>query len=189
MFSDIVFPGGNENDFVGMALKLGYSSLCFVYEPKSFKRFSCDKLKVFCGVLYDKPFSGADFVIARANENIRPVLEQGKVDLVFDFELGDRKDFIHHRNSGLNQVLCKIMKENSIALGFNFNSILNKSNPQLLGRMMQNAGFARKYKLKTVLASFAKDPYEMRAPKDLIAFAEIVGINPVQSCLDAKFFK
>lgn len=188
MFSDIVFPNGNEKDFVDMALRLGYSSICFVYEPKSFKRFSCDKLKVFCGVLSDKHFSGADFVIAKANDNIRPVLERGQVNLVFDFELGERKDFIHHRNSGLNQVLCKIMKENNIALGFCFNSVLNSKNPQLLGRIMQNAGFARKYKIKTVLASFAKNPFEMRAPKDLVAFAEVLGVND-NDCLGSGWVR
>jgi len=178
---DFVFPRGNEQDFVDMAVRLGYSSICFVYEPKSFKRFSCDKLKVFCGVLSDKPFSGADFVIVKANDSVRPVLEQGKVNLVFDFELGERKDFIHHRNSGLNQVLCKIMKENNIALGFSFGSVLDKANPQLLGRIMQNASFARKYKLKTVIASFAHSPFEMRAPNDLLAFGEILGIG--RDCL------
>jgi len=189
MFSDIVFPNGNEDEFVSMALRLGYSSLYFVYGPKDFKRFVSDKVKVFCGVISKQVVNklNPDFVIARADEGVRSVLEQGKVDLVFDFELGDRKDFIHHRNSGLNQVLCKIMEENDISLGFSFNSILNKASPQLLGRIMQNAGFARKYKLKMVIASFAHNPFEMRAPKDLLAFGEILGIS--HDCLRCFFIQ
>lgn len=181
MYSDTVFPKNNEEKFIDIALKLGYSTLFFVYEPKNFKKYESKEIKIFSGIISKNKIKNSDFIITKANDNIRPILEKAQTNIVFDFELSERKDFIHHRNSGLNQVLCKIMKDKKIILGFSFSSILNSKNPQHLGRIMQNIQFARKYKIKTAFASLTNNPYEMRSPKDLITFLEVLGMHPKQA--------
>ena len=101
--------------------------------------------------------------------------EDKRIDMVVSSERISGKDFIHYRNSGLNQVLCKLAKKNNITLGFNFNDIL-KGKPNM-GRMMQNVRLCRKYKVRMVLASFASSIYEMRNPKDLMSFGKCIGMT------------
>ena len=110
-------------------------------------------------------------------EKNRKILEDRRLDiLVVSNFFG--KDNLHFRNSGLNQVSCKLARENEIAIGFSFNDVLNSDNKSLLiGRLKQNTKLCRKFKVKIVLASFAKNKYEMRHAKDLIAFGRVIGMN------------
>lgn len=109
------------------------------------------------------------------------------------YNLEDQKrDFIHYRNSGLNQVLCKLAKKNNIAIAFNFNLILNSEGmlrSQLLGRMMQNIKFCRKYKVNMVIGSFASKPEEMRSAHDLISFGISIGMHPKEAKESLKYIE
>ncbi len=76
--------------------------------------------------------------------------------------------------------VARLAKKNDVAIGFSFNSVLNSSGmlrAQIIGRMQQNISLCRKYKNKTVIASFARNPYEMRAPGDLMAFFVAIGMH------------
>ena len=51
---DIVIPNKNEEEFILMAEKLGYSGLCFLYNFEDYindKKFNKNKIKVYNGVL------------------------------------------------------------------------------------------------------------------------------------------
>lgn len=189
---DIVFPEKNEAKFISMAEKLGYSSLCFVYNyNKNLKRIKevisseqkKTKVKLYFGLLADKKNvlkakQVSDFVLIKSIGDDQYVFEKLKPDMIFDLELIASKDAMHFRVSGLNQVLCKLAFANKIIIGFSFNSILNAKNRVLvLGRVMQNIRFCRKYKIETVFFSFAKSPYEMRAAHDLISFLVVLGMH------------
>ena len=186
MYTDIIFPGGNEKEFLDMAAKLGYSGIVFAY-----KRISdipdlktSSKIKILIGLLAEekdiqKAKKHADIVLVKSSGNDRWVLEKSQADILFGLEEASRKDFMHHRASGLNQVLCKIASKKGKTIGFSFSSILKYDGmhrAQIIGRIMQNVRFCRKYKVKTILASFAQSPYEIRAPKDMISFGKIVGL-------------
>lgn len=116
----------------------------------------------------------ADYVVAEAK---RAFFENKAVDIILNPEHGRRKDFIHHRNSGLSQVLlnlCKPIKgskkknrKNKTILT-SFKSLLESKNQQeLLGRMKQNAYFAKKYAVTYEVCSFADEVLELRSKKDL----------------------
>ncbi len=187
MYADIVFPDNNEDEFIEMALKLGYSSLYLIYSVENFNKreIKNKKLKIKKGIIADiKNFQKAkklsEFVIIKSSENNRHVLEKLKPSILFDLEKESKKDFIHHRASGLNQVLCKIAQQNKVAIGFSFSSILNL-NTKVLGRIRQNIKLCRKYKVKTAIASFASKPYEMRSPHDLIALFICFGMHPSEA--------
>jgi RNase P/RNase MRP subunit p30 len=51
----------------------------------------------------------------------------------------------------------------------------------ILGRIMQNIKLARKYKMKIKLASFARNPYELRDCNDLLSFGILVGLHPSEA--------
>ena len=189
---DIVFPNGNELNFIRMAEKLGYNSLCFVYNFKINLRAIREnisliqketKIKLYLGLLSDaknvsKSKKFCDIVLVEATGDDQVLFERIKPDIVYNLELAARKDSLHFRNSGLNQVLCRFAAENKIIVGFSFNSILNfKNRILLLGRIIQNIGLCRKYKIETCFASFAKMPYEMRAYHDLISFLIVLGMH------------
>lgn len=175
---DFVFPEDNEKEFIEMAKRLGYSSICFIYSLKDFKKVDSD-FRVYTAIIEDKRIDKAkqkaDFVITKAKEDVRKHIETGKVDLIYGFEEGPRKDFIHYRNSGLNQVLCRIMNAKDISYFLSMAHILDCKDPQFLGRVMQNIRLCRKYKVKVHFGSFALDPLDMRSENDVKSLLKILG--------------
>ena len=90
------------------------------------------------------------------------------------------RDFMHYRNSGLNQVLCKISHENRKAIGMDFSEIRkmkDKGDAEKLGRILQNIMLCKKYKVPLVIASFAKSEKERMHSAELKAFARTLGID------------
>ena len=123
-----------------------------------------------------------NIVEGRDIEFNRKILENKNVDILLNPEKATYKDSLHHRNSGLDQVLCSIANRNGIAIGFSFNEILNaKSRYKTLGRMMQNIRLCRKYKVNIVFATFAKNKWELRSKSDLESFAKVLGMNGKES--------
>jgi len=192
MYCDIVFPNQNEDKFIDMAYRLGYNALVFVYEPSDLKKIQAanqaenKQIRIYSGMIASpkqlnsikKP--EADLVIVESSDSDREVLESKKADIIFNLENQKRQDFLHHRNSGLNQVLAKLALDNNVAVVFSFSNILQEKKrlPRLLGRIKQNIILARKFKFNTAIASFAKSPYHMRASHDMISFLTTLGMTP-----------
>ena len=188
---DIVFPDGNENEFIEIGERLGYSLLVFAYSdakkmPSSFPK---SKLKIVTAFIASeqelrKSKKQADIILAKSDGNDRWVFEKSSADILFGLEEAQKKDFMHHRASGLNQVLCKIAHSKEKTIAFSFSSLLNSKGmlrAQIIGKMAQNVKFCRKYKVKTIIASFAKSPYQMRSSQDLASFGEIIGMHPQEA--------
>lgn len=108
----------------------------------------------------------------------RKILEDKKTDILLDPE-PKKWDKLHHRNSGLNQVLCKLAAQHDIAIGFSFRSILFSNNRgALMGKIMQNIRLCLKYKVKIIFGSFAEEKFEMRSAEDLLGFLDCLGMAP-----------
>ncbi len=197
---DIVIPNNNEQEFIAIAERLGYKGLLFLYPFNDFlekqKNNFKSKIKIKLGILADdrsinkiKNKVKDVFVAVKSSENDREIIESGKADIVFSFGEDTRRDFIHQRASGLNHVLCKFAKENKVAIGFSFNSILRARNrSQLMGRISQNIKLCRKYKVKTTTASFSENPFEMRVPKDLMSLFVVLGMGQKEVKDSLKWF-
>lgn len=163
MFSDIVFC----KDSFGLGFSRVYHASLVI--PNNFKD------------LRKKVNKENGLVVVIGSQFNREVLSNKKVDILLSPHHGVVRDFLHYRNSGLNDVLCKLAKKNSVAIGFSFSEVLNSqgiNRSLMLGRMMQNVRFCRKFKVPMVLASFAFEGFEMRAPKDLISFGVVLGMTP-----------
>jgi len=102
----------------------------------------------------------------------RSLVENKTVDVLLSPEKGRTKDFMKFRNSGLNQILCKLANKNKVAIGFNFDDLFDNNRVSLLGKMMQNVKLCRKYKVKMVI--FSKD----RSENDLKSFGAVLGMHP-----------
>ena len=200
MFIDLVLPKNNEKEFIEIAEKLKINGLCFVYFFKTKEDFlkknekikklqEKTKLRLFTGLIADskninKAKKLAKLVIYKSSGNDRHAIEKSKANTVFGLETIAARDSMHHRNSGLNQVLCKLANKNNVMIGFSFSSILNTDGmirSQIFGRMMQNIRLCRKYKVKAVIASFAEKPYDMRPYPDLKSIFISLGMHPKEA--------
>ena len=110
------------------------------------------------------------------------------VDLVYSFEAEGRSDFMHHRNSGINQVLCKILKEKNIMIGFDYSMVLkNPSKAHIyIGRMRLNVKLCRKYGVGMVCLSFATKENEIKDSNILDSFARMIGMNEEEIKISKK---
>jgi len=123
-------------------------------------------------------------VIAEGGSLNRLMIEQKLIDILVNPEKGIERDFLHSRNSGLNQVLCRLAKQNKSVIGFSFSAFLNcegEVRAMLLGRMMQNVRLCRKYKVKIILGSFAKNEFELRNRDALLHFGIFLGMKPEEA--------
>jgi len=188
---DIVIPNNNEKEFVLIAEKLGYKELYFLYSIDHYlnkKNIESKNIKISYGILADPKnidkikLKDNVFIAIKNSENNREIIEVSKANLIFSIEENNKRDFMHQRASGLNQILCKLAKQNNVAIGFSLSSILDSKNKHvILGRIMQNIKLCRKYKVKTVIASFASNPYEMRSPYDIISLFVSLGMHPKEA--------
>lgn len=185
---DIVFPHGNEKEFIDMAERLGFSSLCFVYDKPTKILIKSGKVELFSAVLSDLKSSkrfDCDISLVKSVCDDRIFFESSPADLIFGLEQS-RRDSLHARVSGLDQVLCALARDNDKVVALDFSSLLNSSGKvraELLGRMMQNVRFCRQFKVKLAVASFAQSPFEMRACHDLKALGISLGMHPLESKL------
>lgn len=181
MPTDLVFPKGNEEHLVEMAKRLGFTHLILCYTLKdpliksrakeiamlSHEGFSTEfAIQINTQAEVDKAKTLTKSIIAPGKPEL---FEDKRVAYIMEFETGKRDDFIHHRNSGLNQVFIENVVRTEKTLLVNARNLLfgELPKPVVLGRMMQNNMFFRKYKPQVLVVSGAREPLEMRAPKDL----------------------
>tara|TARA_Y100000310_G_C20678437_1_gene814444 strand:- start:1832 stop:2410 length:579 start_codon:yes stop_codon:yes gene_type:complete len=186
MTSDIVFPFNNEKEFIAMAEKLGYTSLIFAYTKQKEKTlYQNTKINIkHAFISNQKSPKTKNILISKNPANLRTVLDHTKPDYITGIEWDDKPDSMHSRNSHLNQVLCKIMNKNNIALLIPLQDIQNSKGLKksiILGRISQNTRLCKKYKVKVKLATFATSPYHMRSPRDLQSLAIILGLSTEQA--------
>lgn len=182
---DVVFPQGNEEDFLKIAEKLGIKSLTFVYSDAKEFYIKKSEIKYDCAVLCQPQKIPA--MKSKKTPYLCPAgrdaIERG-APLTFNFEITEDKDHTHYRRSGLNQVLCKLATQKNVVIGFSLHTLLSsegRKRATIMGRIMQNIIFLRKYKTNVKIASFATNPYEMRAPSEIVSLFISMGMRPEEA--------
>jgi len=160
---DIVFPKNNEEEFLKIAKELGIKQVLFLYK----------KGKFWTGKLHNKTI-----IVAKAEKNSRELIEKSPAEIIFGLEEASPADFMHHRASGLNQIVCKAIKKKKKIVAFSFSSLLTAKRSQIMGKMQQNFRLCKKYNLPVIIASFAAYPYTMRKSADLKALFLSLGMHP-----------
>lgn len=151
MFRDVTLMN-EDMEILKFARELGYSKIYFKEEIRNF-----------------------NMVFIENYEKKRKAVENSNIKILLNPHLVSKKDSLHFRNSGLDQVLCKSMNKNEISLGISLDKIRNFID---IGRVKQNIKLCRKYKVKILFFSYAENKYQLRNVKDLISFLEILGMTP-----------
>ena len=92
-------------------------------------------------------------VQAQSNEFNRKILENKEVDIITDLELHKRKDKLKQRDSGLNEILCKLASKNNIKIAINLDKIKQldkKEKAETLARIKQNISLCKRTNAKIV---------------------------------------
>lgn len=174
---DVVFPQGNEKKLVAMAKRLGFTEVLFCYSvaeatlarKKDVEGLTSETLAVGFAVFVETQKEVQQAI--RLTKNVvglarRELFDNKRVRYLINAESGERTDFIHHRNSGLTQVLLSLAKRKDKTILVNFRQ-LRENTPVVLGRMLQNNRFYKKYEPNVIVVSGARQALEMRAPRDL----------------------
>lgn len=80
-------------------------------------------------------------VQAQDDEFNRKILENKNVNMIINLEMHNKKDKLKQRDSGLNEVLAKLAKQNNIKIGLDISELKNikdKEKAKILARIMQN---------------------------------------------------
>ncbi len=178
---DVVFPNGNEKHLVDMALRLGTKHLILCYQlsdpllkmrAKEVQLLKQENLTTEFAIIVNsqqdvakaKNFTKTIIGMARPE-----LFEDKRVSHIIDMESGKRDDFIHHRNSGLNQVFLQHVNNNDKTLLVDASQLFagQIAPGVVLGRIMQNNEFYKKYSPRVIVVSGACEPLQMRACRDL----------------------
>lgn len=190
---DIAIPKNNEAEFIEIAVKLNIKKLFFLYnfdeynEENTKKKLDSIKSSIEIEIGFNvnqknlsKAFKLSRLLAVKSSDKDRVFIESGKIKIIYGFEEVNRKDYLHQRASGLNHILCELAKKNDVAVGISYGSLIGKdaaSSSLLMGRMMQNIKLCQKYKVKMVIGSFSSNPFDLRAPHDIMSLFAMLGMN------------
>ena len=93
-------------------------------------------------------------VQAQSQEFNRKIIEIKDVNILLDPHLHNRKDNLKQRDSGLNEILCKIATKNNIKIGISINKLKNqiqKNKAIILARIIQNIKLCKRTKTQIIL--------------------------------------
>lgn len=92
-------------------------------------------------------------VLSQDDEFNRKILETKGVNILIINEETPKKDYLKQRNSGLNEVLCKIAKKNNISIAIDIKKIISKNTlekARSLSRLAQNIELAKRLGTKLI---------------------------------------
>ena len=118
-------------------------------------------------------------VQAQSPEFNRKILENKDTDILLNLEFHNRKDRAKQRDSGLNEILCKIAKKNNIKIGIELSKL--KSLPQkqkaiILSRIKQNISLCKR--TKTPIIILDKEKF---SKQEIISFMIILKASTSQA--------
>ena len=119
------------------------------------------------------------------NKINRLFLEETQIDFLQDpqnSKFNPKIDFIHHFNSGINDILCTFAKQKQIGFLFDLNLLFMKTKymSKEIGRVNQNLIFARKYKIPIILNFIIKNENQIKSKQELIHIMSLFNLSTKQ---------
>lgn len=155
MLENIALVVGEEGTFLADAGMKGYGKVLSC--EASLKKGCMYKVKDGCFVFHDM-------------ELLREMMEREKGQF-FLLSHAAKKDFMHQRNAGLNQVFCAIAKKRQHTFIFDIHEL---EHDKAIGRVMQNLRLAKKYGVPVVFTSFPKEKMQLKSFHDLTALHRVL---------------
>ncbi|MBT3397563.1 hypothetical protein HOA55_03775 [archaeon] len=122
-------------------------------------------------------------ILGRDDAFNRRAIETLKINYLFSPELGDRKDTLKQRDSGLNHVLAKLAKEKGIQIVIDFDEVSKlkgKEKALRIARVIQNIKICRKAKCGIKIIGNAEE-------KELKSFGTSLGMSSPQTANCCNF--
>ena len=119
-------------------------------------------------------------VVSGGNDEVnRAAVESKKVFMLLNPEAERKKDFGGWRNSGLNDVLCRLASQNNVRIGIDIAAIPENKieKAERTGRIMQNIRLCRKFNAKMLIFSSEKEVND----SDLMAVGMTFGMSTSQA--------
>jgi len=175
----VVKPGGKTLQGIELARELSHKEIVVLHtkHDKRNGKITGSKSAVLVSTTNQAKAlkKSYDYIVAPCK---REFFESKFVDFILEPEQQARPDFIHHRNSGLNQVLLKLCQKTTKrpAKGIitSTSLLLGKHPATMLGRMMQNAKWCKKYKVQYEVTSGARTKWEQRDAESVKAVRRIL---------------
>lgn len=178
-FTDIIIPTMPEHKYLEILQRLGTKQAIFLYEKNNKKTFETLQkkydIKIRTGLINSKQQHPLNIT-----KGTRHNVDRYKYKLHSDFEHLNKKDSMHYRKSGMNQVIGKIMKEKNKTYIINHSKITTSKNPHIiLGKIILNLKIARKYGFNVAIASMAKKPKHLRSKEQLKSMIAMLGYHKI----------
>lgn len=98
--------------------------------------------------------SEAEIVVQAQDDGFnRKILENSEIDVLLNPHLHNRRDYMKQRDSGMNEVTCKLAKKNGINIGIDLNMLKRLGKKQkavLLARIKQNIQLCKRIGTKII---------------------------------------
>ena len=103
---------------------------------------------------------------------LRQAVDKKLVDGIVHAEFQAKKDSVHYRRSGIDDVLARFMAKNKVAYVIDLKALLGSSElDMVLGRVIQNIMLCKKFKTKILVVNADVDK------EILLSFLESLGIE------------
>lgn len=190
---------GGENtveQLVDFAKRLGYSgiAICDNYQgPEKLDELKNEiaklntDLEVYLGVkIQAKTVSEMKEILSRVRDKVMIVAVSGGDYLINRAACEDsRVDILSHPefgrfDSGLDEPCLELAAQNNVAIEINFRNVLNsfrRVRSYLLQSLEQNIRLCENFKTPMITCSGAQSTWDMRAPRDMISLANVLGMD------------
>lgn len=186
-------PDGDNtaSELAALAGHLGYSGITLANHsdklPQSWPVLSLPEgFEIFKGIeLVEENPSKLHGLIGKFRKSVDILIVHGGSETVNRAALENPGvDILNHpafdKSSGLNQVLAKAAAENEVAIGLTLRAFLNSRGSRRIRQLSDlraNLDLARKYEVSLVLSSDAMSCFDLRAPMEALALAEVCGLE------------
>jgi RNase P/RNase MRP subunit p30 len=182
---DVVFPRNNERALLEMAQRLGTRKLILVYEltdpmirdrKGEVEKLSSESVRTeFAVIAHNQQDVSKAVRLTRSVIGTRAELaEDSRVAYLMGLEDSSRDDFIHHRRSGMNQVVVAHANRTNKTIFLDLSLALDRERgPVYLGRLLQNTTIAQRRFGNVIVVSGAHEAMHLRAPRDRSLFLRL----------------
>jgi ribonuclease P/MRP protein subunit RPP1 len=190
----VLVPSQELGKAAEFAKKLGWSGICVLAEARNIKELEASARKVkeidiSSGLLLEPRSTGElkrQVAASRKYHEIiavkgatldvaRTAAETCGVDLLVEWESGTSKT--------MDYITAKVAAQNGVHIAFALHPLVvayEKSRAGIMSRLVEAAGFVRRYRTPFALASCAVSPWDMRSPSELMAFGRVLGFGGQQ---------
>jgi len=109
----------------------------------------------------------------------RKMFENPDIDIILSPESHNRKDYMKQRDSGLNEILAKLAKENNIKIAIDLDNLKKQDKTQkaiILSRIKQNIQLCKRTKTKLIIF-----PKTKQNKQDITSFMQTLGSSTQQA--------